>query len=319
MSIDLVQLRYFREVARQLHITKVARELHITQPALSKSIAKLESDMGVKLFDRDGQRLHLNSYGEEVLKHTDFILDEMDAMMLHVADLLSGNTGVIRIGSSFPNREPHWLLDCIRNFLSTRPDVYLKLYQMNPEQLENALLEREIDIAVNSTLFKNPNIQWQHLFTERLGLLMSPSHPLASKDLISITELADERFLCNNSNSDVQDLTEEFCLKAGFRPAIFYEGDFPRLIAEALSAGRGISFIAEPQYRARQEHVAPEFEKKIAFRRVKEDYCVRDCGIATLKGRYISKVMADFCKYLLDIFSTKTTDSKRPAMGNDGQ
>lgn len=317
MSVDLVQLRYFQEVARQQHITNVARDLHITQPALSKNIAKLESDMGIKLFDRDGKSLRLNTYGEEVLRHVDTILNEMDALMQHVSDLQSGNTGVIRIGSSFPNREPHWLLDCIRNFLDSRPNVSLKLYQMNPQKLENALLEREIDIAVNSLVFKNPSIHWQHLFTERLGVLMSVNHPLAAKDIISITELSSERFLVNNSNSDVQDLTEIFCHKAGFKPDIFYEGDFPRLIAEALHVGRGISFIAEPQYRARQVHVIPEFEKKIAFRRVKEDYCVRDCGIAMLKNRYVPRVMDEFCKYLLDIFLNKTTPAS-PAVF-DGQ
>lgn len=309
MSIDLVQLRYFQEVARQQHITNVARELHITQPALSKNIAKLEADMGIKLFARDGKSLRLNTYGAEVLRHVDIILNEMDALMQHVSDLQSGKTGVIRIGSSFPNREPHWLLDCIRNFLDSRPNVSLKLYQMNPQKLENALLEREIDIAVNSLVFKDPNIHWEHLFTERLGVLMSINHPLAAKDIISITELSNERFLVNNSNSDVQDLTEIFCYKAGFKPDIFYEGDFPRLIAEALHAGRGISFIAEPQYRARQVHVIPEFEKKIAFRRVKEDYCVRDCGIAMLKTRYVPTVMEDFCSYLLDIFVNKASPS----------
>ena len=60
--MEIMQLRYLKEVARQESFTRAAELLHITQSALSKSIAKLEDEVGVKLFERDGNRIHLNPF-----------------------------------------------------------------------------------------------------------------------------------------------------------------------------------------------------------------------------------------------------------------
>ena len=66
--MEIMQLRYLKEVARQESFTRAAELLHITQSALSKSIAKLEDEVGVKLFERDGNRIHLNPFGKAILQ-----------------------------------------------------------------------------------------------------------------------------------------------------------------------------------------------------------------------------------------------------------
>lgn len=62
--MELLQLKYFQTVARLEHMTKAAEELHIAQPSLSKTIARLEKDLGVPLFDRQGRQITLNSFGK---------------------------------------------------------------------------------------------------------------------------------------------------------------------------------------------------------------------------------------------------------------
>ena len=69
--MEIMQLRYLKEVARQESFTRAAELLHITQSALSKSIAKLEDEVGVKLFERDGNRIHLNPFGKAILRSSD--------------------------------------------------------------------------------------------------------------------------------------------------------------------------------------------------------------------------------------------------------
>lgn len=61
--MELLQLQYFRTVARMEHMTKAAKELRIAQPALSKTIARLEEDLGVPLFDRQNRQIKLNEFG----------------------------------------------------------------------------------------------------------------------------------------------------------------------------------------------------------------------------------------------------------------
>lgn len=65
--MELQQLRYFVRVAQVESISKAAKSLHISQPALSKSIMRLEQELGCDLFDRTGKRIHLNEKGREFL------------------------------------------------------------------------------------------------------------------------------------------------------------------------------------------------------------------------------------------------------------
>lgn len=66
--MDLLQLKYFQKVAQLKHLTQAANKLYISQPALSQTIARLEKDIGVPLFNRTGRQINLNEYGRVFLK-----------------------------------------------------------------------------------------------------------------------------------------------------------------------------------------------------------------------------------------------------------
>lgn len=66
--MELLQLQYFLVVARLEHVTEAARTLHVTQSSLSKTIQRLEEDLGVPLFDRIGRKLRLNEFGSQFLR-----------------------------------------------------------------------------------------------------------------------------------------------------------------------------------------------------------------------------------------------------------
>ena len=78
--MELHQLNCFLEVAKLEHITQAAEQLHITQPALSKVIARLEEDLGVKLFDREGQNIRLNEYGTVVMNYARRVFNSLGDM-----------------------------------------------------------------------------------------------------------------------------------------------------------------------------------------------------------------------------------------------
>ncbi|SHF30584.1 regulatory helix-turn-helix protein, lysR family [Seinonella peptonophila] len=68
--MELLQLQYFQRVARMEHMTKAAKDLRIAQPALSKTIARLERDIGVPLFDRKGNLFHLLHIKQPICQRT---------------------------------------------------------------------------------------------------------------------------------------------------------------------------------------------------------------------------------------------------------
>lgn len=301
--MELNQLEYFYETAKREHITQTAEALNITQPALSKTIARLEDDLGVKLFEREGKNIRLNEYGRVVLRYTEQLLYTIGDMRAELAELEEGRAGVIRLGSSFPSKEPNWLLDQVRAFALERPDISFHLQQYSTTQLQDALENRDIDLAISTSPLHEGRIRWKELFVEPMGVILSAHHPLAARSELSLVDLRHERFYCNNANSDVQELTYQFCALAGFRPNVHFECEFPSFIGEAVSLGYGISFISARGHReSREVNSQKEWEKNIVYRPLKESYCRRVCGVAYLGDRYLPRTVREFYEFLISGF-----------------
>ncbi len=296
--MELNQLRAFLVAAQQEHMTRAADQMHITQPAMSRMIARLEEELGVRLFDREGKNIRLNDSGRAVQEHAIRVFTELEAMERHLSDLNGGVSGPVRVASSFPSREPDWLHDAIRSFMFAYPDVSLRIRQMNPHEIRQALEERQIDLALTVSTIESETISWTRLFSEKMGIILSKDHPLNQKTELHVSDLRGERFLCNNSNSDVYDLTRSFCALAGFEPDIYYEGDSPQFIGEAISRGLGVSFIAESRFAGGRRQSAEPWEENVVFREIEDDFCVRTCGVATNSRQYATKAVREFCEFL---------------------
>ena len=164
-------------------------------------------------------------------------------------------------------------------------------------------------MAFTSLPIHSEEIEWQEVFTEKLGVLIAADHPLAQKAVLKVADLRNERFYCNNSNSDTQDLTREFCHQAGFEPTIFFQGFFPELIGQAVSRGQGVSFLAESRFqRDQQASTQYSWQRNLTFRPVEEDYCRRSCGVAYMRKSYHSKAMKQFHAFFLRYISEKYVD-----------
>lgn len=304
--MELNQLEYFLETAQREHITQTAEALNITQPALSNSIARLEAELGTELFVREGRRVRLSKSGTIVRRYAQQIMFCLGDMRAELEALEGGMAGTLHIGSSFPAQEPNWLLESIRDFSFAYPDISISLRQLPPEALLTALQERQIDLAVSSEPIQAEGIHWQELFTEPMGVILSKHHPLAKKKRLSMTDLMQERFYCNNASSDVARLTKLFCHLAGFEPNIHFEGDFPSFIGQAVSLGYGVSFISQRGFeRDLQKENHADWEDNIVYCPIREDFCRRTCGLAHLSAHEQFPVMRGFREKLLTQFQTE--------------
>ncbi len=314
--MNLLYLSYFLEIAQKEHLTKAAEELHITQPALSRALANLEQELGVKLFERDRKKMRLNENGRILKKSAERIFAELESLRQQLSDTKDTVSGRLCIGSSFPERDPDFIQECILEFMQLYPDVAINYVQTSPLQLLRSLDERRIDIAISSLPIGSDDIEWHEVFTEKLGILMAADHPLAGEAVLNVAQLRSERFFCNNANSDSQDLTVEFCHQAGFEPEIFFQGFFPQLIGKAVSEGKGVSFIVKRRYEYDQAtSTRYPWSANLVFRPVAEDYCRRHCGIAYIKQNYHSKAMRLFCDFFLEYATAvyKSAENGPPA------
>ena len=235
--MELTQLKYFQEAAREGNFTKAARNLNISQPALSKAIQHLEDEIGVKMFLRDGNRISLSHFGKVLLEEVDSAILHLDAGVKNAriqAGLAQGHVA-IAISEAITLARP------IEDFLVDYPDVYFQEFPASAIQMEESLLTGIVDFGITYEEIVHPKIRWQPLYRDRMAVLLHRDHPLASRKEINLQELTNEHILQGDNFgrlSFVRGLGEA----NGFSPKIVYEGTDKAMVGRLVSKNIGIAF-----------------------------------------------------------------------------
>lgn len=286
------QLEYFQTLAREQHVTRAAQLLSITQPALSRSIGRLESQIGTPLFDRQGRTIKLNKYGELLLKRVDLILKEFEEGKNEIQSLLDPDKGEISLGflhtlgtTIVPN--------IIGAFKEKYPQVRFHLKQNHSNWLLDNLQSGDLDLCLLSSFPMESNIAWTPLWQEELFLFFPKNHPLAKKESITLKEVADEPFILMEEGYALRVTIDSIFEQVGIRPKIMFEGEEVTTIAGFVGAGMGISILPD---------VKSLDQMKIAKVRISSPKCERTIGIASMEGKFLSPIAEKFMQYIVDHF-----------------
>ena len=176
--MDTRSLRYVQAIARHQNLTKAAEELHVGQPTLSKFLQALESDLGLKLFQKAGHRFVLTYAGERYIKKTAEILLLEEDLQAEMADIRKRDAGEIRV--FFANMRSSYTLPAILPaFEKLHPNVQVLLFDGNSEENDRRLIEGEIDVAFYSRPVQpHPLIEYRTLAREELLIVTPCGHPL---------------------------------------------------------------------------------------------------------------------------------------------
>ncbi|MBT2726452.1 LysR family transcriptional regulator [Bacillus sp. ISL-75] len=290
--MELLQLKYFQTVARLEHMTKAAEELQIAQPSLSKTIARLEQDLGVPLFDRRNRQLGLNVYGKLFLERVNRIFLELNEGKREILERASQGQTQITLAVSIPRVLP----ELLSSFLKYFPDVKFQQVLESTSSMKSRLEKAEIDFCLSSVPIEGTDIIWEPLITEEIYLVVPPEHRLAKKEKVFLYEVKDEPFISMNTGFGFRNLTDEFCREAGFVPNIAFEGDEPGVIGDLVRQGLGIAFIPEISWIRNSN----PFPNKL---RIVEPKCQRTIGLGWSKRRYLSNSAQQFRQYVIEYFS----------------
>lgn len=289
--MDILQLKYFQTVAKFQHITNASEELHISQPSLSKTISKLERELGVPLFDRQGRNIKLNSFGKSFLKRVNRIFVEIDESKKELKDMAGLEQGKITLASislgSFPNM--------LEGFLQKYPEVSFRQVLAYTFEMKRKLEEGSIDLCISSVSIDSPDIVNIPLLTEEIFLAVSKNHRLANYESVDLIEVADEHFISMKKGYGFRDITDICCGKAGFTPNIMFESDGVSSLLSLVNAGFGVTFLPPAENR----NFSFELPKLI---KIKNPTPIRTIYLSYVEGRYLSKAAREFCKYTIDYF-----------------
>lgn len=210
------RLKVFYTVAKRLNFTKAAEELLISQPAVTKHIKELENQFNLAFFDRRGNKVQLSPAGEVLLKHTEAIQEIYRQMEFDLNQLNQTFKGVLHVGSSTSITQ-YILPPLLARFHSLHQEVKVELVSGNTEQIEQALLNKKIEVGVIEGKSKRREIHYTPFLKDEIVLVCSHKHPLAKKEEIRLEELKKIPLLLREPGSGTREVIEDALKQKGTR------------------------------------------------------------------------------------------------------
>lgn len=201
------RLKVFLTVATRLSFTKAAAELFITQPAVSKHIQELEEEYKVKLFDRTGSKTSLTKAGNQLVKQSKSIFEIYREIDFEMSALINEQRGLLRLGASTTISQ-YIIPPLLALFHQEMQDIKVTLLNGNTEQIENALLNKEIETGIVEGQSKNKAIKYTPFLKDELVLVCNSSNALAEKEDLTKEDLVHLRFLMREQGSGTLEVIE---------------------------------------------------------------------------------------------------------------
>lgn len=247
--MELRQLEYFKVVARYENMTKAAHELHIAQPAVSQSIARLESELGVKLFDRMGKNIKLNQQGLYLVKNLPKLLEPFDSIQTELKQLEQSplqKINILVLSSSV------MIPQLLKSYVSKYPNTKFVISQS----------EEDFDYDVCITAIP----QDQHSYTgtvvleEAVLLAIPKNNDLTHKKEIEIKDILHEDYIALHPRFIFSKIMKHYFDDAGIRPVVAFEAESPSMLRGLIEAELGIAFYPERTW-GKTEHSNFELKK----------------------------------------------------------
>ncbi len=191
---DLRELRTFVAVAEERNFTRAAERLHLAQQAVSKSVGRLERELGVELLERTTREVRLTAAGAALLDSGREALAAADAAFARARDVGRGLTGTVRIGVS-PAVGPGVLEEIAAVLRDGTPDLAISLLEVRPGDVGRLLRDRELDLVVARTSRDGPETDSAALRPTPAVLAVPAGHPLAGAETVRLAQLDGARLL----------------------------------------------------------------------------------------------------------------------------
>ncbi|MEG8276879.1 LysR family transcriptional regulator [Streptomyces sp. AHA2] len=282
------RLAYFAGVARTEHVTRAAREMDVPQSTLSRSMARLEQDLGVDLFARRGRTVSLTPAGRTFLASVERALAEIERAAEEVRADADPTGGKVAFGF-LHTMGAETVPGLLHAFRADHPRVRFSLVQNYGEAMLERLRAGELDLCLTSPVPDAPDLVARRLDEQKLRLVVPADHALAGRRRIRLAEAAEEMFVTLEPGYGLRRITDDLCEEAGFTPRIAFEGEEAETLRGLVAAGLGVALLPPP--------AVPR--PGVVELTVTAPRAVREIGVAWLEGHPDTPPVAAFKKFLL--------------------
>ncbi len=238
--MEFDQLRYFLKVAQRGNFTRAAEELGISQPAMSRSIQKLEDELGQPVFERQSRVVSLTDAGVLLQSRAQQVLTIIDDTKAEITD--DGESGRVRVGA-IPTIAPYFLPTFLKQFASDFPKAHIVVQENTTDRLLKSCTQGEIDLAILALPIQAKYLEIQELFEEELLLVLPPKHALVDKPQIRVSDIEPYPFVLLDEAHCLSDNIVTFCRQRSFQPVAVERTSQLAMVQELVSLAHGVSMI----------------------------------------------------------------------------
>lgn len=298
--MDLHYLRLFNTVASLGSMARASEQAHISQPALSIQIKKLEDALGLKLFNKVGNRLMLNENGEILLSYTKQIFELVQEAENKLVARKGSISGQINIGGS--NTAGSYILPkIIGKFKQIHPSVGINLRIGNTCEIANLIYNDILDCAINGGYMAYTNqTEVIPLIEDPLVLVGAPHNAYAQIEPLDKEDLKGAYFIVHETNSQLYQASKEALKDLGIEEHIAMTLGNIDAIKQAVAEDLGLAFIP---YSA----VATELKLGLLKKLQPNDYkWVYPYNLIYNKSKYLSPATLKFIKIIKETLGQMT-------------
>ena len=240
--MELDQLRYFLRVAERGNFTRAAEDLMISQPALSRSIQKLEEELGQPVFERKARSVSLTDAGTRLQARAQQVLSIIADTKAEITD--DGESGRVRVGA-IPTIAPYFLPEILQKFSAAFPRATLIVQENTTDHLLKNCTQGEIDLAIVALPVPVKYLEVEELLSEELLLVLPPGHPLVDKPRITLRDIEPLPFVLLDEAHCLSDNIVTFCRQRSFQPVAVERTSQLAMVQELVSLSHGVSMVPE--------------------------------------------------------------------------
>ncbi|MDP9171567.1 MAG: LysR family transcriptional regulator [Acidobacteriota bacterium] len=289
--MELSTLRVFMTVANERSFSRAAEKLSRTQPAVSLSLQRLEQDLGEKLLERSAKDVMLTDAGRTVLEYARRFQSLESELTNSIAELRDHSAGRLVVGAN--ESTALYLLSHIEHYRRLYPRVKVQIRRSFSSRVPEEVVGGNLELGVISYAPRDERIVSNVIYTDSLAFVVSPSHRLAERTEVPISELGEETFIAHNVLSPYRDIVIRSFHERGIPLNMDIEMPTVETIRWMVEQNAGVAFL--PRMCVEQEIA----EKRLVAIRVPEVEVERKIYLVQPARRAVSYAAAAFLRLVV--------------------
>ena len=243
INISYKLLKVFLTLSEQKNFTRAAEHCHVSQSTFSGMIQRLEDEVGTRLFDRDTRNVALTPEGELFAEAARHLVNDIQWTFSDLQDYVSKKKGRVGI-AVLPSIAGGWLPPVIAEYRRLYPGIAIEIHDVLSDRCIELLQQGQIDIALAAPNSSLDEYATEHFYTDHFYLICRHDHPIASRPIVSLSDLRGCEFIRLARTTSVHQHIVNAIGATGVSSSSFEVVNLST-VAGLIVAGLGISLLPE--------------------------------------------------------------------------